>query len=172
MATGTIYNIDTNIPTNSNIEAGTPSTNSCVLTLKGKDNEETEDSGTSGISKYELYVDNELNTTINSTNSLETITLPLLKSSHDCYVKVYDAAGNYKQSNTITVVKHVHEDSCYEMISGSGVFHHSGVKAGLYTYTCSACGYIESWPIPFGAREGMPHEGCTAKVRGNLICGL
>lgn len=171
-ATGLVSNIDTAVPVTSNIVAGVPSTTSCVLTLQGADNTATTDNGKSGVSKYELYVDNVLNRTINSANGSEAVTLALTNSSYQCYIKVYDNAGNYKQSNTITVVKHVHTNACYAWTTVYGTYRWArwescGDSCTMAVYRCSRCGAEQN---DYWAYEGQVH--CSGSVRGALICGL
>lgn len=174
--TGTVSNIDTAVPVTSNIVAGAPTTTSCALTFQGADNTATADNGASGISKYELYVDGVLNRTINSTNSTENVTLSLTNSSYSCYVRAYDNAGNYKQSSTITVTKHVHTDACYAYTTVEGVwrvtaeYYQEQYDEWLIYYRCSACGATTNSNYDRSADEGVHH--CTQSVRtGQLICG-
>ena len=88
---------DTVEPTVATIEASNIEETTFTLTAKGKDE--------TGIAKYEFYIDGTLEKI--ETTGEETVTYEVTgktgSTSYTCYVKVYDAAGNAKQSDSIIV---------------------------------------------------------------------
>lgn len=102
----TITNIDKSAPTNITITASNISSSSFDLTVGAKDG------GGSGITKYIVYVKDAANEDykpleIPKYSSQETekinISSRATKTTYNCYVEVYDAAGNVARSNTISV---------------------------------------------------------------------
>ena len=93
VATNKITTIDRTAPTTATLSAGTiNSAKSIVLTASGTDNE-------SGIKEYEIYVNGSK---VSSTNTYTITNMPF-NTTYSCYTIVKNAAGNPKQSTTITV---------------------------------------------------------------------
>ena len=102
----TITNIDKSAPTNITITASNISSSSFDLTVGARDG------GGSGITRYIVYVKDAANEDykpleIPKYSSQETekinISNRATKTTYNCYVEVYDAAGNVARSNTISV---------------------------------------------------------------------
>ena len=160
----TVSKVDTADPTTATIASNNITTTTATLTATGAD-------GESGISKYEFYVDGTLYNTVTTSEVSANITLTFAGSSHSCMVKVYDMAENYKDSNTITVSKHVHTDACYNWTTKTGYIRWTdgpGSMTGDYTVKCDLCGRNcgTDWE---GTSIGNKH--CTQNIRGSLICG-
>lgn len=102
----TITNIDKSAPTNITITASNVTSSSFDLTVGARDG------GGSGITRYIVYVKDAANEDykpleIPKYSSQETekinISNRATKTTYNCYVEVYDAAGNVARSNTISV---------------------------------------------------------------------
>ena len=94
----TVNKIDKTSPTTATINSSNIADTTFTLTATGAD-------GESGIAKYEFYINDALSTTVttNSGTATYNVTGMQASSSYTCKVRVYDNAGNYKDSNTITV---------------------------------------------------------------------
>ena len=93
-----IDKIDKTLPNVATISSSNITSTGFRLNVEGEDLD-------SGIAKYEIYVDSTLVST-KVTDELSTyvdITGKTTNTNYTCFVKVYDAVGNVKQSNNITV---------------------------------------------------------------------
>ena len=166
-----IENSDTTPPSTATISRSNITTKIATLTATGKD-------GESGIGKYEFYVDGILYNTVTTSEKSANITLTFTADSHSCYVRVYDMAGNYKDSNTVTVTKHVHTDACYTYINCSGAVRWNdrepvdcicdkcGVQEASYN---NNCGHFLCYDCEH--RPGSTWFYCTMLIP-QLNCGL
>lgn len=141
-----ITNIDTIVPTTATIASSNVSTTAATITATGADGEKTEISGKSGISKYVFYVDGVEYKTVETTEETTSIELTFTADSHNCYVRVYDRAGNYLDSTTATVTKHVHTDACYNWTTKVGRYvlfiDYSNKDYEEYDFKCDLCGKL------------------------------
>ena len=129
--------VDDIAPTTATIASSDITTTTATLTATGEDAE-------SGIGKYEFYVDGRLYNIVTTSKKSANITLTFTADSHSCYVRVYDMAGNYKDSNTVTVTKHVHTDACYTYIDCSGAVRWNNIESPV-DRICDKCGVKEAY---------------------------
>ena len=89
---------DTTPPSTATISSSNVEAETFTLTATGAD-------GESGIAKYEFYINNTLEKTVTTTAGTATYDVTGKTGGQDytCKVKVYDKAGNHKESNIITV---------------------------------------------------------------------
>ena len=96
----TINKVDTTDPITADLTSSSVEVKekAFILTATGTD-------GGSGIAKYEFYINNILENTVTKEEETATykITAEAEKVNYTCKVRVYDNAGNYKDSNVITV---------------------------------------------------------------------
>ena len=92
------WNIVDKYAPEASIEATNVKETSFTLTATGKDTD-------SGVAKYEFYVDGALvrRVSTTSTKSSFTVTGKTAGETYTCKVRVYDAAGNWKDSDEISV---------------------------------------------------------------------
>ena len=104
-ATGTVQNIDKLDPTTATIASSNIEQTMFTLTATGVDATATSTNAMSGIEKYEFYINDTLENTVTSTAGTATlnVTGKTASTTYTCKVRVYDKAGNYKDSTTITV---------------------------------------------------------------------
>ena len=104
-ATGTVQNIDKLAPTTATIASSKIEQTTFTLTATGVDATATSTNAKSGIAKYEFYINNKLEKTVTSTAGTATlnVTGKTAETTYTCKVRVYDKAGNYKDSTTVTV---------------------------------------------------------------------
>lgn len=100
-ATGNVKNIDKLAPITANISSGNITDTSFTLIAVGEDAGETSTNGKSGIFRYEFYVNGSL--AGSSSSASYNVTGKATNTTYTCYVRVYDEAGNYKDSATISV---------------------------------------------------------------------
>ena len=101
-----INKIDTIAPTTATLASSNITDTSFTLTATGAD-------GESGIAKYEFYIDDSLKNTVTTSSGTATFNATATATgcvgaggeqyTYTCKVRVYDQAGNYKDSSTITV---------------------------------------------------------------------
>lgn len=101
-----ISNIDKLNPIIALIESSNVTETGFTLNVTGEDASETDEYMKSGVVKYEIYINGNLEHTENTTNlsAAYNVTGKRAASSYECKVRVYDAVGNYKDSEKLEVV--------------------------------------------------------------------
>lgn len=159
-----IDNIDKEAPTTTELSSANIEALSFTLVARGVDAEKTNTSSSSGIEKYEFYINGVLEKT--EITSDETVSYDVKgkvsATTYSCKVRVYDAAGNYLDSEEITVTT---ETRVYLYKEGK---EYTELTGEILTRVVSTNNYLTDSNKSFFEGNGAYSSGSATKNSSNI----